>query len=688
MEIDLKNPDYFLNREISTLHFIERVLSQATQESIPLLERLHYLMISASNLDEFFEIRVANLKRRSEFGNYRPGADSLGADELLTQISNITQKIVKTQYAILNGNILPALKEENIFIVDKFEWDSELKKWAASFFDSHVLPVLSPIGLDRTHPFPKLVNKSLNFFVTLEGVDAFGRDSGYAIVHTPRALKRLIALPSDEEFYRYISLSDTIYMNIEKLFPGMAITGIYQFRLTRNSDLELDEEESEDLPEALKSELFSRRYGRAVRLEIAKGCPETVVNFLLDKHSLTEKDCYLVKGPVNLNRYQPLLDIDREDLRFPSYHPVLAKALQNSKDIFSVIKQKDILLYHPFETFLSIIDLINQAAHDPHVRVIKATLYRSGVDSKMVYALEEAARSGKEVTVVIELRARFDEEENIELANRLHEAGALVVYGVLQYKTHAKMLLFVREEDGALVRYAHLSTGNYHTTNAKLYTDIGLLTFDKDITSDVQHVFQQLTGMGKIISLKKLYQAPFNLYDSLVHKIENEIANSKSGKKSHIMLKMNSLTEKKIIRWLYRASIAGVRVELIVRGACSLRPGIKDLSENITVHAIVDRFLEHTRIFYFYNDGHEDLYCSSADWMDRNLFHRVELCFPIEANHLKRRIIDEGLLLYLNDHCQSWTLQADGSYQRVKAQSEEVMSAQAKLISHYSANKK
>ena len=685
----LKDPNNFLNRELSTLHFIERVLMQAQDPEIPLLERLNYLMISSANLDEFFEIRVADIKKRSLAGNFSSGPDKTNSEDLLNIISTQVHQIIEEQYALLNIELLPAIAKHGVILVNKDNWTIKQKNWIKQYFYNDILPILSPVGLDRTHPFPRLVNKSLNFIVSLDGKDAFGRDSGLAIVHTPRALSRLIRLPQtlhNNGKLHFIYLSDIIKTYAIELFPGMKISGCYQLRLTRDSDLFLDEAGAESLPEALKSELFSRRYGNAVRLELDKDCPDEIADFLLKKHDLHTRDLYRINGPVNLTRYNCLIDIDNPTLKFPEYNPVISKRLQTHTDFFEAIRQKDILLFHPFEAFLSIIDLINQAARDPNVRAIKATLYRSGTDSKMVYALEEAARAGKEVTVVVELRARFDEAENIELASRLHEAGALVTYGVMNYKTHAKMLMFVRQEDNKLVRYAHLSTGNYHSTNAKHYTDIGLLTYDEAITQDVQNVFQQLTGMGDILPLKKLFAAPFTLYDNIVHLIKHEIKQAKAGKPARIIARLNALTEHKIICLLYEASMAGVEIDLLVRGACCLRPGLDTISKHIRVHAIVDRFLEHARVYYFYHNGTEKVYCSSADWMDRNLFHRVEVCFPIEQPSLKKRLIDETLTAYLEDHSQRWLLHADGSYHRVKKQSKHTLSAQSYLMKQYTAN--
>ena len=533
------------------------------------------------------------------------------------------------------------------------------------YFQEQVAPVLTPISLDPAHPFPRLVNKSLNFIVTLEGKDAFGRQIDLAVVPAPRSLPRVVRLPDEltDGKEHHVMLSAIIHEHVSDLFPGMTATGCYQFRVTRNADLALNED-VEDLAKALKGELSSRRFGRAVRLEVTHNCPKHIYEYLLNEFDLEQEQLYKVDGPVNLARL--LSDFKRPHLRYDSHTPIIPKVLKKSENIFSAMQKQDILLHHPFESFAPVINLLREAARDPQVLAIKQTLYRSGADSEIVQVLAEAARNGKEVTAVIELRARFDEESNIAVANVLQEAGAVVVYGIVGYKTHAKMILVVRRENNKLVRYVHLGTGNYHAGNARIYTDYGLLTTDKELCEDVHRIFQELTGMGKMAKLKKLLHAPFTLHTQLINFIDDEIANAKAGKPAQIIVKVNALTERHLINKLYEASQAGVQIDLIIRSICCLRPGLAGLSENIRVRSIVGRFLEHTRVYYFSNNGDARIYCSSADWMDRNLFNRVEVCFPIEDPALKKRIYQQGLLTYLQDNQQAWQLQGDGNWVRVQ----------------------
>ena len=548
------------------------------------------------------------------------------------------------------------------------------------YFQEQVAPVLTPISLDPAHPFPRLVNKSLNFIVTLEGKDAFGRQIDLAVVPAPRSLPRVVRLPDELTGGKehHVMLSAIIHEHVSDLFPGMTATGCYQFRVTRNADLALNED-VEDLAKALKGELSSRRFGRAVRLEVTQNCPEHIYNYLLDEFDLHQEQLYKVEGPVNLARF--LSNFKRPHLRYDAHIPVIPKVLKKSESMFSAMQKQDILLHHPFESFAPVINLLREAARDPQVLAIKQTLYRSGADSEIVQVLAEAARNGKEVTAVIELRARFDEESNIEVANVLQEAGAVVVYGIVGYKTHAKMILVVRRENNKLVRYVHLGTGNYHAGNARIYTDYGLLTTDKELCEDVHRIFQELTGMGKMAKLKKLLHAPFTLHAQLINFIDDEIANAKAGKKAEIIVKVNALTEVQLINKLYEASQAGVQIDLIIRSICCLRPGLSGLSENIRVRSIVGRFLEHTRVFYFSNNGDARIYGSSADWMDRNLFNRVEACFPIEDPALKKRIYQQGLLTYLQDNQQAWLLQGDGTWLRATpAEGETEHNAQRYLL--------
>ncbi len=545
------------------------------------------------------------------------------------------------------------------------------------------MPVLTPIGLDPAHPFPRILNKSLNFIVALHGKDAFGRDSGLAVVQAPRALPRVIPLPKElsHGWESFVLLSSIIHAHVDELFPGMKTNGCYQFRVTRNSDLFVDPEEVDDLLHAIEGELSSRRFGDAVRLEVADNCPIEIAHFLLRQFKLGTEDLYQVNGLVNLNRLTAIYDLaNRADLKYTPFLPATPPPLESDRAIFDLIRQNDLLFMHPFESFHPVVDLLRQAAADSNVLAIKQTLYRTGPHSPIVSALVDAAKAGKEVTVVIELRARFDEEANINLANTLQSVGAHVVYGVVGHKTHAKMVLIVRREGRTLRRYVHLSTGNYHTHTARIYTDYGLFTCDKAMGDDVHKVFQQLTGLGKASKLKKLLQAPFTLHKAILELINQETANANAGQPARIIAKMNALTEQSIIEALYQASRAGVKIDLIVRGVCSLRPGLPNISENIRVRSIIGRFLEHTRIFYFYNSGDEKVYCSSADWMDRNFFKRVEVAFPIGERRLKERVIHDGLLLYLNDNSQAWLLQGDGSYQRVKSGHQKPRCAQTLLL--------
>ncbi|MFC3152530.1 polyphosphate kinase 1 [Litoribrevibacter euphylliae] len=685
MATNLDHPELYINRELSLIKFNERVLAQAMDERHPLLQRLLFLCIFSSNTDEFFEIRVAELKRQIEFGQAKILADGLSPEQTLEEISDQYHPLVERQYQILNDIILPEMRQEGIRFLRREEWTEEQEAWINDFFNESVMPVMSPIGLDPSHPFPRLVNKTLNFIVELDGKDAFGRETGLAILPAPRSLPRVVRLPDEickGDGDNLVFLSSIIHAHAGDLFPGMTIDGCYQFRLTRNADLEIDENE-EDLANALRSELLSRRYGDAVRLEVANNCPNDLVEELLKRFNLSEDDLYRVDGPVNLARLMQTLSlVKRPDLQYDPLTPGLSKSLKQSgkNNIFDEIKKADRLLHHPFESFTPVINFIMTAAKDPNVIAIKQTLYRTGEDSDIVKALCEAARNGKEVTAVIELRARFDEEDNINLASRLQEAGALVTYGVVGHKTHAKMMLVLRRENQHLKRYAHLGTGNYHSGTAKLYTDYGYLTADDEITYDAHRIFQQLTGMGKIQKTKKLMHAPFTLHKGLIDMINTEADNARAGKPARIIIKCNGLTEPKIIRTLYKASQAGVSIDLIIRSMCSLRPGIPDVSDNIRVRSIIGRFLEHTRVFYFENDGSPKVYGASADWMERNLINRVETCFPIEPSKLKKRVIDE-LNLYLKDNCQSWELSADGDYlQNQPAEDEDEISAQTSLL--------
>lgn len=677
--LDLNNPEYYINRELSLLQFNLRVLEQAMDERHPLMERLNFLLIFSSNMDEFFEIRVAQLRNRMETRTGVPAADGLYPEEALKRISEISHEAVNRQYHILNDILLPALAEEGVHFLRREHWSAAQAEWVKRYFRDQIYPVLTPIALDPAHPFPRLVNKSLNFIVSLDGKDAFGRSTGLAIVPAPRSLPRLIRLPDDlsDGGDCFVFLSSMIHAHVSDLFPGMKATGCYQFRVTRNADLEVDED-VDDLASALKGELLSRRYGDEVRLEVADNCPRHLTDYLLKKFELSEDDLYEVNGPVNLARM--FTDVQRPRLRYAPFTPRIPAVIKNSENIFETLDQGDVLLNHPFESFAPVVSFLAVAARDPNVLAIKQTIYRTGVDSEILDHLETAARNGKEVTAVVELRARFDEESNIEGARRLQEAGAIVVYGIVGYKTHSKMMLVVRRNQDGIKRYAHLGTGNYHVKTSKLYTDYGLLTANEDLCQDVHKIFLELTGMGKPARLKQLKHSPFTLHKSMLDLIEYETEQALAGKPARIIAKMNSLTEVQIMQALYRASMAGVQIDLVIRGMCCLRPGIPGLSENIRVRSIIGRFLEHTRIYYFHHSGEDLITLSSADWMERNLFNRVETCFPITDEKLKARVLEEGLDIYLRDNAQSWLLQSDGTYQRASCDPDNVVAAQHWLL--------
>ena len=679
-DIDFSDSRLYENREISHLKFNLRVLTQAKNKNHPALERLMFLLIFSSNLDEFFEIRASGLKKQLEYGRQRSGPDGKHPEQVLKLLHKDVGKALDEQYRILNKDLFPELEREHLHFLQRHQWNKELKKWTKNYFTNEILPVISPLGLDPAHPFPRLVNKSLNFILTLEGKDAFGRESGLAIVPAPRALPRLIKVPREimPNGDHFIFLSSIIHAHVDDFFPGMSVKECHQFRVTRNSDLEMSNVEIEDVASALQGELHSRRFGAATKLEVGKNCPLELSEFLLKRFNLTQDELFRLDGPVNLRRLTALFDmIERPDLRFPKCSPGMPSALEEGKDIFLAVENGDQLLHHPFESFVPIIDWVRQAAKDPSVLSIKQTLYRTNESSELVVALCEAARNGKEVTVVIELRARFAEEENINFANDLQEAGAVVVYGVMGYKTHAKMLLFVRRVNGKLKRYAHLGTGNYHRKNSLIYTDYSLLTEDETVCADVHKVFQQITGMGKKLHPKELIHSPFNLRKSLVKMIRAERNAAAKGKPARILAKINALTDPAVIKALYEASCAGVKIDLIIRGISCLRPGIPGVSENIRVVSIVGRFLEHSRAYYFLNNPNK-VYCSSADWMERNLSNRIEVSFPILKKKLANRIVKE-MEFYLQDKTQSWELNVDGSYYEQLSGADESIGVQMLL---------
>ena len=682
---DLRSAEHYINRELSLLAFNERVLAQAFDEKIPLLERLKFLCISSNNLDEFFEIRVAGLKQRIELGSNQPGADGLTITEQLEAIHDRTRSLVDSQYACLNEVLLPALRHQGIELLAQANWSTDTARWLETYFEREVEPVLSPLGLDPARPFPRIQNKSLNFIVRLAGQDAFGRDTGLAIVQAPRSLPRVVALPEEGGHKRFVLLTGIVQQFVSKLFSGMEVLGCYQFRVTRNSDLFVDDEEVDDLRRALEGELAHRRYGAAVRLEVSRDCPPDMDSFLMRQFTLNEVDFYEVTGPVNLNRLEAIYDlVQRPDLKFPIFTPGLPRRVAGSTDLLAVIRQKDVLLHHPFHSFGPVLDFLRGAAADPRVLAIKQTLYRTGHESPIVDALVAAAQSGKDVTVIVELRARFDEEANIELSNRLQEAGAHVMYGVVGFKTHCKMSMVVRRESDGLRRYCHLGTGNYHPRTARGYTDYSLFTCDPDIGQDVHELFLQLTSLTQTPRLTRLLQSPFGLHAAMVEKIDREAQHASAGRPGRIIGKMNSLVDPQVIEALYHASRAGVQIDLIIRGLCALRPGVPGVSDNIRVRSIVGRFLEHSRVFYFGNGEESELYLASADWMERNFFRRVEIAFPVREQTHRERILRD-LDSYLADNMQAWSLGRDGGYTHCERGSDPIRDAQAALLARYAA---
>lgn len=688
MSNPLDDPELFINRELSLLAFNRRVLEQARDPKTPLLERLRFLTIASSNLDEFFEIRVSGLREQVAFGVSPRGADGLSPFEQLTAIAEESRELVQEQYRVLNEELLPELADEGVRILRRQSWTDNQADWIKRVFRSEVLPVLTPIGIDPSHPFPRVLNKGLSFLVTLSGKDAYGREGGVAVLQVPRSLPRVYRVPAElsKSEYAFVMVSSIIHKHASELFPGMTVTGCYQFRVTRNSDLWVDEEEVENLLKALQGELPGRKYAEAVRLEVADTCTDEMAQFLLSNVGLRHEDLYRVNGPVNLNRLAAIhAEVDRPDLKYPPFVPSV-ETVGAEGDFFERLSEGDLLLHHPYQSFQTVIEFLKAAARDPKVLAIRQTVYRTDLESGLVDALIEAAQAGKEVTAVIELRARFDEAQNIDLAQQLESAGAQVAYGVVGYKAHAKMLLVIRREGRRRIRrYVHLGTGNYHAGTARAYTDVGLFTSDADISNDVQRVFQQLTGLGRAARLRKLLQAPFTLNKRFHELIERLIGRAREGKTARIRARMNSLAEPEIIRALYRASQAGVEIDLIVRGICCLRPGIPGVSENIRVRSIVGRFLEHSRCYHFQDDEEDVVYLSSADWMSRNLFRRVETAFPVLDPDLKKRVLEECIDLYLEDNTQAWELMPNGTYKRKKPGSRKRRSAQETLMERHAA---
>ena len=658
-------------REISQLQFNLRVVMQGADKSTPVLERLRFLCIASRNLDEFFEVRVAALHQLVKYGTEAQSGEGLTAQEILAEISKQAHSIVKLQYRLLQKSVLTALRKRDIYFLRRHEWDKAQRQWIRQYFRRNILPILSPLGLDSRHPFPRVQNKSLNFMVKLAGKDAYGRSTEYAVVTAPRSLPRIVRLPDEVCNKRdsYVFLSSIIHDNLEDLFPGLKLKGCHQFRVTMDSNLFYDEEEVESLRDVLAGMLPERQYGEAVRLEVVNDCPRDIIRFLREQYQLDADSVYEVNGPVNLYRLMNFPElIDRPDLRYPPYRPKTPqtfKLLPSSGSLFDLLDRQDVLLHHPFNSFKWTIRFLREAAADSKVVAIKQTIYRTGLESDLTDILESAARSGKEVTVIIELSARFDEEANIQLAQRLEQAGAQVLYGVVGHKTHAKMMLVVRQSDDGLRRYAHLGTGNYHPVTTRLYTDYALLTSNQDLCEDVHKIFLQVASLGRAPKLSLMYQSPLTLGQGLIKKILAAAERARKGEPAIIYAKMNALTEYGIVDALYEASQAGVTIDLLVRGECRLRPGVKGLSDNIRVRSIVGRFLEHTRVFYFRTGEDEEMYLSSADWMTRNIHRRVETMFPVLDESIKKRIMREIFETYFADNCQSWQMEPDGTYTKI-----------------------
>jgi len=677
----LRDPALYLNRELGQLDFNFRVLAQARDLSVPVLERLRFLCISCTNLDEFFEIRAAMVRHAQALG-LPPQSDGIAPAQLMDLIHQRAAELVEAQYRCWNTELRPALAEAGVDILPRRTWNPRQRRWLRAWFRKNVVPVLSPLGLDPSHPFPRILNKSLNVVVVLDGIDAFGRPGHLAVVRAPRSLSRIIELPpglAGKGRQAFVLLSSMLSAFADELFPGMEVRGAYQFRVTRNSELVVDEDEVENLASAVRTELAGRGYRPAVRLEISHDCPRPIVRTLLQNFELPENAVYYIDGPVNLNRAIVVHElVQRPDLKYPAFAP---RNRLEDRNVFEVVSAGDVLLHHPFDSFSGVLELVSQAASDPDVLAIKQTLYRTAKNSAIVDALVQAARNGKDVTAVVELRARFDEEANLAFAERLQEAGVQVVYGVVGYKTHAKMMLVVRREGRRLRRYVHLGTGNYHSGTANAYTDLGLITADPEIGNDVHLLFQQLSGLAPSIRLRRILQSPFTLHSGILQRIERETRLARSGRPGRIIAKMNALNEPQVVRALYEASQAGVSIDLVVRGACTLRPGVPGVSDNIRVRSIVGRFLEHSRVYWFGNDGRPELFCASADWLERNLLRRVETCFPILDPALAERVHREVLQNCLADNLNAWELGADGSYRkREPAPGEPPHSAQQALL--------
>ena len=670
-----------LDRDHSILAFNERVFDWAVRADVPLLERLRYLCIVSSNLDEFFEVRAAAHLTAAQQGETK-GEYSVASFEALAEKAH---QLVARQYELYNDSLTPAFEAHRIRVVSHSERSSAQKRWVREYFQRDVRPLLIPVGLDPSHPFPQVANKSLNFIVRLKGGDAFGRQNEIAIVKIPRILPRVIRLPLDvaPQGVQLVTLSSIIRSHLADLFPGREVSEFSQFRVTRHSDLAVDEEDVRNLRMALRQGLQQRHYGQAVRLEVSASCSRYLAEFLQVQFSLPAPALYRVQGPVNLVRLSQMVELvaDRS-LLFPNWQPAWPEQLPRSTSIFAELKKRDVLIHQPFESFDGVLAFLREAVHDPKVLVIKQTIYRTGSDAEMMDLLREAVRRGKEVTAVVELKARFDEEANINWAEALESVGAQVVYGVVGLKTHAKMLLVTRREGRQLRRYGHLSTGNYNPRTAKLYTDLSVLTADAEITADMDAVFDHLANQNRVPHLHHMLLAPFDLQQRMIQMAEAVGQAALRGENARIVAKMNALTDEALIQALLQAAQNGARIDLIVRGACMLPAQVPGVSERIRVRSVIGRFLEHTRVFYFAAGDKEDLYLSSADWMNRNMLRRVELAWPVKDKKMRQRIIDECLVAYLYDDRDAWTLQADGHYTRA-AHVTDGLGAQNALMARY-----
>jgi polyphosphate kinase len=674
-------PAHFLNRELSWLEFNQRVLNEAWDKSNPILERLKFFCITSSNLDEFFEVRVAGLKEAIEDQSLARGLDGFTPEESLRAVHERIARLVQEQYQCWREELVPALAAHGICFVAPRDLNEADLQWLERFFHAQALPVLTPLAIDPMHPFPQLLNKSLNIIVQLEMKTGNENLRHLAVVQVPRVLPPVVRLPREGQRQDYVFLGGIVGYFLKDLFPGTRILGHWHFRVTRNSELYLDEHDAGSLRKAVENELHNRRKGNAVRLEIDEDCPEEIRRALMGTLRLGPQDLTLIDGPLNPARLMSIYEGEHPaELRDAPFVAPVAAALRGQSDIFAAIRERDILLHHPYESFNSVVEFLEQAARDPQVLAIKQTLYRTGGDTRLIGALMEAAKRGKQVTAVVELRARFDEANNIQWSRQLEEAGVHVVYGLVGYKIHCKVCLVVRRDEDGIRRYVHLSTGNYNPTTARLYTDTGMLTCQPDFGEDATNIFNLITGIGHFEAGRKILLSPFQLHKRMLQFIAREADNAQAGAPARIIAKMNALSDGDVIKALYRASQAGVKIDLLVRGICCLRPGVRGLSENITVRSIVDRFLEHSRIFYFENGGEPEIFLGSADWMQRNFVRRIEAVFPVEDEALRRRVVAEFLGIPLADEARAWWLQSNGTYRRKRPKQKQARRSQEDFI--------